>query len=78
MLVLTLTDSESVCIGENAEIRVTVVRIDRHKVRLGFVAPDNVPVLRERLAEEQLAYYGRLLVPASAAEILRQRGRTDG
>ena len=78
MLVLTLTEGEGVWLGERADIRVTLVRIDGYQVRLGFEAPTDVPILRQQLAAEQLAYYGRLLVPFEAAQMLRERGRADG
>lgn len=47
MLVLTRKKNESVVI--NKEITVTVVEIRGDKVRLGFVAPKEVPVHRQEV-----------------------------
>ena len=50
MLVLSRKLGERVIIGtgENAVV-VTVVDIDRGKIRLGIEAPKNVPIMREEL-----------------------------
>jgi carbon storage regulator len=47
MLVLSRKVGEQVVIGEN--IRVTVVAVRGHQVRLGFVAPDDVAIRREEI-----------------------------
>ena len=47
MLVLSRKKNEGVNIGDN--IRVVVVKIDGDTVRLGFDAPDDVPILRTEL-----------------------------
>lgn len=47
MLVLSRKLGESIMIGDN--IRVTVVDIDRGKVRLGIEAPRDVPIYRQEL-----------------------------
>ncbi|MBI1812579.1 carbon storage regulator [Candidatus Peregrinibacteria bacterium] len=47
MLVLSRKLGEKICIGEN--ICITVVEIDRGKVRLGIEAPREVPVFRQEL-----------------------------
>ena len=47
MLVLSRKLNETVVIGDN--IRVTVVKIDRNHVRIGFEAPENVPIYREEI-----------------------------
>jgi carbon storage regulator len=47
MLVLSRKLGEKICIGEN--ICVTVVDIDRGKIRLGIEAPREVPVFRQEL-----------------------------
>ena len=47
MLVLTRKVGEQIFIGE--DIRVTVVGIRGEKVRLGFTAPDEVPIHREEV-----------------------------
>jgi carbon storage regulator len=49
MLVLTRRSGERLRIGDN--IWVTVVSVERGKVRLGIDAPPDVLVLREELAE---------------------------
>lgn len=47
MLVITRRAGEEIVIGGN--IRVTVVRVNGDKVRLGIVAPREVKVLRQEL-----------------------------
>ena len=47
MLVLTRKLGEKICIGEN--ICITIVDIDRGKIRLGIDAPREVPVFRQEL-----------------------------
>ena len=47
MLVLTRKKGESVVIGDS--IRVTVVAVQGDAVRLGFVAPDELPIHREEV-----------------------------
>ena len=44
MLVLTRTPGQEVLIGDS--IRVVVVSVDGKKIRLGFQAPEQVPILR--------------------------------
>ena len=48
MLVVSRKVGEKIVIGEN--IVVTVVEIDRGKIRLGIEAPKNVPVYRQEIA----------------------------
>jgi carbon storage regulator len=47
MLVLSRKLGERICIGEN--IYITVVDINRGKIRLGIEAPRDVPVYRQEL-----------------------------
>jgi carbon storage regulator len=47
MLVLSRKLGEKICIGEN--ICITVVDIDRGKIRLGIEAPREIPVFRQEL-----------------------------
>jgi carbon storage regulator len=47
MLVLSRKLGEKICIGEN--ICITVVDIDRGKIRLGIEAPRDIPVFRQEL-----------------------------
>ncbi len=50
MLVISRKHSEVVFIG--ADIAITIVSIDRGKVRLGIAAPKDVPILRSELASQ--------------------------
>lgn len=47
MLVLSRKLGEKICIGEN--IFITVVDVERGKVRLGIDAPRDVPIFRQEL-----------------------------
>ncbi len=47
MLVITRRVNESIRIGDNIEVKV--VAIERGKVRLGVLAPPDVPIYREEL-----------------------------
>ena len=49
MLVLTRKSQEAVDIGDN--IRVTVIRIGTHQVKLGFDAPPDLQIRRCKVAE---------------------------
>ncbi len=49
MLVLSRKLGEKICIGDN--ICLTIVDIDRGKVRLGIEAPRSVPVYRQELLD---------------------------
>lgn len=51
MLVLSRKLGEKIYIGEN--ICITVVDIDRGKVRIGIEAPREVPVFRQELLPEK-------------------------
>jgi carbon storage regulator len=51
MLVLTRKRDEVVSIGD--EIEVVVLAIHGNKVRLGFVAPESVTILRKEIAEKE-------------------------
>ncbi|PIQ44101.1 MAG: carbon storage regulator [Gammaproteobacteria bacterium CG11_big_fil_rev_8_21_14_0_20_46_22] len=55
MLLLTRKINESILIGDN--IRVTIKGVNDKRVRIGVLAPDNMPVHREevysRLKREQ-------------------------
>jgi carbon storage regulator len=51
MLVLSRKLGEKICIGDN--INITIVDIDRGKVRLGIEAPRSVPVYRQELLATQ-------------------------
>lgn len=47
MLVLSRKRSEKIWIGD--DICITVVRLDRHQVRLGIDAPGHVSIVREEV-----------------------------
>jgi carbon storage regulator len=69
MLVLSRKLGEKICIGEN--ICITVVDIDRGKIRLGIEAPRDVPVFRQEL----LPLKGQATPPATTqAPALSQNG----
>ena len=56
MLVLSRKREDVILIGD--DIRITVVKIDRHTVRLGIEAPGATPIVREELlldADERAA-----------------------
>lgn len=60
MLVLSRKLGEKIFIGEN--ICITVVDVDRNKIRLGIEAPPSVAILRQELLplEEQIAFLTNL------------------
>jgi carbon storage regulator len=53
MLILTRRKGGRVILmlPEGQQIIVTVTEIDRGKVRLGFTAPDDIPIYREELLD---------------------------
>jgi carbon storage regulator len=51
MLVLSRKLGEKICIGQN--IFLTVVDIERGKVRLGIEAPREIPIYRQELLGNQ-------------------------
>lgn len=72
MLVLSRHKSESIIIGEN--ISVMVVEICPHKVRLGVVAPKDIPVHREEVhkaiaRDGGLNRYGQTVIPGDLSGI---------
>ena len=66
MLVLSRKLGEKICIGEN--ICITVVDIDRGKIRLGIEAPRDVPVFRQEL----LPLKATAANPAPTAPVISQ------
>ncbi len=73
MLVLTRKQGESVII--NNDITVTVVEIRGDKVRLGIVAPKEVPVHRNEVYE---ALHGTLPSPPTDAPKLQKGAAEEG
>ncbi len=51
MLILTRRTKEAIVIGENKEIKITVLNIRGGQVQFGIDAPKNVPVHREEVYE---------------------------
>lgn len=49
MLILTRRISESIVIGKDAEIRVTVLNVTGNQVRLAIDAPRDIPIDREEI-----------------------------
>lgn len=49
MLVLSRKLGEKIMIGRDREIVITVVDIDRNKIRIGITAAKDVPIYREEL-----------------------------
>ena len=49
MLVLSRKLGEKICIGDN--ICITVVDVERGKIRLGIEAPREVPIFRQELLD---------------------------
>jgi carbon storage regulator len=47
MLVLSRKKGEAVVVGEN--VRITVLKSDRHGVKIGIEAPSGITILREEL-----------------------------
>ena len=64
MLVLSRKPGEEIVIGNN--IRLTVLAIDGGRVRLGFTAPAEVPILRYELHEAGDHLRGRPLIQRKA------------
>ena len=65
MLVLTRRIGETLIIGE--DIRVTVLAVSGHQIRLGVTAPREVPVHREEVAERIRGEGARPESPAARA-----------
>lgn len=49
MLILTRKVGEKIMLGDDGEIQITVVALDGNKVRLGILAPNEIPVHREEI-----------------------------
>ncbi|MEE9223008.1 MAG: carbon storage regulator CsrA [Nitrosomonadaceae bacterium] len=49
MLILTRRISETLMIGKEGDIKVTVLGVKGNQVRLGITAPTNIPVHREEI-----------------------------
>lgn len=51
MLILTRRIGETLVIGENMDITITILQVNGNQVRIGINAPKDVPVHREEIAE---------------------------
>ena len=67
MLILTRRLGETLIIGDNAEVKVTVLGVKGNQVRMGIEAPKEVPVHRSEIyqriqaeKEEGLSSYHEL------------------
>ena len=58
MLVLSRKVNETICIGQNIEVRVLETRGDR--VKLGFIGPPDVAIHREEIYRQIQEEAGRL------------------
>jgi carbon storage regulator len=76
MLVFTRRKDETVMIGEGIEVRV--LRVGRDGVRLGIVAPSEVPVHRKEIYEQIRQANRSAAVPAEAAAAVSARLRKRG
>jgi carbon storage regulator len=52
MLILTRSQTESIVIDDN--IKITILSINKGQVRIGFDAPEDVPIWREEIYDEML------------------------
>ena len=73
MLVFTRRRQETIMIGDGIEVRV--LRVGREGVRLGIVAPSNVPVHRLEVYSQIREQNQSAAVPADSAPTLAARLR---
>jgi carbon storage regulator len=52
MLILTRSQNESIVIDD--DIRITILGVNKGQVRIGFDAPEDVPIWREEIYDEML------------------------
>lgn len=76
MLVLSRKKNESIMIGD--DIVITIVEIRGDKVRLGIVAPRDVPVHREEVYEAILAHNRRSGFPDSTVPVVNSPTEHSG
>jgi carbon storage regulator len=56
MLVLSRRRDEKILLkvpGIDEDIEVTIIQVDKNRVRLGFTAPENVTILRNELQKNK-------------------------
>jgi len=49
MLVLTRRPNEKVVVGEYGALKIQILGVEKGQVRLGFIAPDDLPIDREEI-----------------------------
>lgn len=49
MLIMTSRTGESVMIGDKGEIVVTVLSVSGNQIRIGYTAPKEIPIHREKI-----------------------------
>lgn len=49
MLVLTRKERESIVVGNNGEVKITVLRVKGNQIKIGIEAPSHIPVNREEI-----------------------------
>lgn len=49
LLVLTRRQGESIIIGEEGDIKITVLSVNRNQVKIGVIAPKQISVDREEV-----------------------------
>ena len=64
MLILMRKPGETICIGD--DITITVVGLERNRVRIGISAPRTVVVDREEIAAKKRKELGPPLKPATS------------
>lgn len=62
MLVLSRYVDQRIRVGD--DVTITIVRIGDGQVRIGIDAPDHVPIVRDELAERELAAGPQPLAPS--------------
>lgn len=70
MLVLSRKGGENIWIGET--ICITVLSIDRNKVRIGIVAPGDTPIHRQELIESELTAAQRKIAYGHVAGVPKE------
>lgn len=75
MLVVTRKQDESIVIADNIEI--TVLEINRDKVKIGINAPKEVKIIRSELKDAQQTNAQAAQSSAGLAELLKAHSQED-
>ncbi len=51
MLVLTRRPSQAICLGEQGEVKITVLGFNGNQIKLGIEADRNIAIYREEIFE---------------------------